>query len=92
MRYAGKRDWATPAEDVHHIVSFMTTNDPLQRKSLAYDYDNLMSLCKQMPSEIYINSKIITKKSYWNILLNNNNVIIFVVSKNKSNMGEKPVK
>ena len=24
-------------------------------------------------------------------LLNNNNVIIFVVSKNKSNMGEKPV-
>lgn len=37
----------TPAEDVHHIVSFMTADDPATRYQLAYDYDNLMSLCKQ---------------------------------------------
>lgn len=35
------------AEDVHHIVSFMSTDDETQRNYLAYDYDNLMSLCKQ---------------------------------------------
>lgn len=35
-----------PAEDIHHIVSFMSTDDPVQRTCLAYDYDNLMSLCK----------------------------------------------
>ena len=33
-----------PAEDIHHIISFMSTDDPQQRLFLAYDYDNLMSL------------------------------------------------
>ena len=37
----------SPAEDVHHIVSFMTTDDPMRRKFLAYDFSNLQSLCKQ---------------------------------------------
>lgn len=36
-----------PAEDIHHIVSFMSTDNPVQRSYLAYDYENLMSLCKQ---------------------------------------------
>lgn len=36
-----------PAEDVHHIVSFMSTDDPVRQVALAYDYDNLMSLCKE---------------------------------------------
>ena len=36
-----------PAVDVHHIVSFMSTDDKVKRKALAYDYDNLMSLCKE---------------------------------------------
>ncbi len=36
----------TPAEDIHHIVSFMSTDDKYQRAFLAYDYDNLLSLCK----------------------------------------------
>lgn len=36
----------TPTEDVHHKVSFMSVYDPGQRFRLAFDYDNLMSLCK----------------------------------------------
>lgn len=36
-----------PAIDVHHTVSFMSTDDPVMRKALAYDYANLMSLCKE---------------------------------------------
>ena len=42
----------TPAEDVHHVVSFMTEyhndqqlNDDMLK--LAFDYDNLMSLCRE---------------------------------------------
>ena len=41
-----KENKTVPAEDIHHVVSFMSANDPAQRKFLAYDYDNLMSLCK----------------------------------------------
>lgn len=41
-----KEQRATPTEDIHHITSFMSTEDPIQRVFLAYDYDNLMSLCK----------------------------------------------
>jgi 5-methylcytosine-specific restriction protein A len=37
----------TPADDVHHIIPFMSTNDTISRKELAYDYDNLQSLCKE---------------------------------------------
>lgn len=36
----------TPAEDVHHIKSFMSVDDKTERLRLAYDYNNLMSLCK----------------------------------------------
>lgn len=42
-----KEGRTTPAEDIHHIVSFMTATDHGTRYQLAYDYDNLMSLCKQ---------------------------------------------
>lgn len=41
-----KEGKTTIAEDVHHIISFMSTDDPLKRKFLAYDYKNLMSICK----------------------------------------------
>ena len=47
---AGK---TVPAEDVHHITPFMSTNDSVERKRLAYDYDNLMSLCKQCHRNIH---------------------------------------
>ena len=36
-----------PAVDIHHIVSFMTAIDDIGMKSLAYDYNNLMSVCKE---------------------------------------------
>ncbi len=42
-----------PAEDIHHIVSFMSTDDPEKRRFLAYDYDNLQSLCKQCHQRIH---------------------------------------
>lgn len=37
----------TPAVDVHHIKSFTEAADKFERDRLAYDYDNLMSLCKE---------------------------------------------
>lgn len=37
----------TPAEDIHHIRSFMSTDDPALRRWLAFDPGNLMSLCKK---------------------------------------------
>lgn len=37
----------TPGIDVHHIISFLSTDDPIKRVELAFDYDNLMSICKQ---------------------------------------------
>lgn len=41
-----KEGRTTIAEDVHHIQSFMSTDDPVRRRALAYDYENLMSICK----------------------------------------------
>lgn len=48
----------TPSEDIHHIVSFMSTEDQSQRVFLAYDYDNLQSLCKKCHQSVH-NSKAI---------------------------------
>ena len=42
-----------PAIDVHHIVSFMTTDDKVHRIALAYEYDNLMSVCKECHQYIH---------------------------------------
>lgn len=41
-----KEGKTTIAEDVHHIESFMLTDDHMRRMALAYDYENLMSICK----------------------------------------------
>ncbi len=51
-----KEGVVTPAVDVHHIISFMRANDKQSRIYLAYDYDNLMSLCKKHHQLIH-NSK-----------------------------------
>lgn len=48
-----KDDKVVPAEDIHHVVSFMSTDDPAQRNFLAYDFDNLMSLCKQCHQAVH---------------------------------------
>lgn len=59
-----KRGINTPAEDVHHIVSFMTTDDPFERERLAfYDPDNLMSLCKQCHQLIHSRARRHIKKA-----------------------------
>ena len=42
-----------PAEDIHHLVSFMSTDDPIQRQWLAYDYSNLQSVCKRCHQMIH---------------------------------------
>lgn len=52
-----KEGKTVPAEDIHHIVSFMSTDDPQQRLFLAYDFDNLMSLCKQCHQNIHNKKK-----------------------------------
>lgn len=36
----------TPVEEVHHKISFMRTQDVQERARLAYDIDNLQSLCR----------------------------------------------
>ena len=43
----------TPAEDIHHVISFMSTDNLEYRERLAYDYDNLMSLCKKCHQKIH---------------------------------------
>lgn len=42
-----------PAEEIHHIVSFMSVTDERQRKALAYDYENLMSLCHECHERLH---------------------------------------
>jgi len=42
-----------PAEDVHHIISFMKGHDRGEREELAYNYNNLMSLCKECHQNIH---------------------------------------
>jgi len=49
-----KQGKIVPAIDVHHIISFMTTNDPLKRLKLAFDPDNLMSVCKECHQKLHI--------------------------------------
>lgn len=44
------------AEDVHHIKSFMSTDDPLERLTLAYDPMNLMSICKKCHGKLHSNN------------------------------------
>jgi 5-methylcytosine-specific restriction protein A len=48
-----QKDIITPAEDIHHIISFMSTDDPYRRALLAYDYENLMSLCKECHQKVH---------------------------------------
>ena len=47
------------ADDVHHIQSFMSTDNPESRKVLAFDYDNLMSVCDECHSAIHNKNKMI---------------------------------
>lgn len=35
------------AKDIHHIISFMTTDDMCERERLAFDSSNLQALCRE---------------------------------------------
>lgn len=50
-------DRITIAEEVHHIVSFVSVEDINEIMKLAYDYDNLMSICKQCHQLIHNKNK-----------------------------------
>lgn len=41
------------ADEVHHLRSFMTAEDQEERLLLAYDYDNLISVCRQCHNRIH---------------------------------------
>lgn len=43
----------TAGIDVHHIISFVSILDPLKRKEVAYDYNNLQTLCKECHQKIH---------------------------------------
>lgn len=43
----------TAAEDIHHITSFMSVDDSCQRKFLAFDINNLMSLCDKCHQKVH---------------------------------------
>jgi 5-methylcytosine-specific restriction protein A len=43
----------TPATEVHHKVSFLTGNSPEAQYALAFDFDNLMSLCRRCHSQLH---------------------------------------
>lgn len=47
----------TPSVHVHHIQSFTQSIDELQLQQLAYDYDNLMSLCAECHQKIHNEQK-----------------------------------
>ena len=48
-----------PADDVHHIQSFMSVDDQDERIALAYDYDNLMSLCDECHTKVHNNNRLL---------------------------------
>lgn len=52
-----KEGMITPADDVHHIRSFMSADIPEVRYQLAYDPENLMSLCKRHHQAIHNKQK-----------------------------------
>ncbi|KAA6338638.1 hypothetical protein EZS27_013381 [termite gut metagenome] len=46
-----------PAEHIHHIISFMQTDNQLRRLELAFDYSNLQALCTDCHNEIHNHKK-----------------------------------
>lgn len=48
------RNKITPAEDCHHILTFTNAKTEAERDNLAFDYDNILPLCKNCHSELHI--------------------------------------
>lgn len=41
------------ADEIHHVVSFMSVPEGAGRTALAYDWDNLMSLCSECHRRVH---------------------------------------
>lgn len=44
---------STLAEHIHHKISFMEADDPVERDRLAFSYENLLSVCEEHHNEIH---------------------------------------
>jgi 5-methylcytosine-specific restriction protein A len=54
-----KSGLTVPAEHVHHITSFMSSDNPDIRRRLAYDWNNIQSLCESCHGKIHAKQKVI---------------------------------
>lgn len=43
----------TPTEDIHHLISLLSTNDPNLRRKIAFDPYNLIGVCKKCHNRIH---------------------------------------
>ncbi|MGL5563177.1 MAG: HNH endonuclease signature motif containing protein [Tannerellaceae bacterium] len=62
-----KLDRTTPAEEVHHIIPIESTKSVARMTRLAFDINNLQSLCKKCHFDAHFSAKtnkIETTKSY----------------------------
>ena len=48
-----KRGRVTPTEEVHHVIPVENGRDEAEMTKLAYDYNNLQSLCKACHAEAH---------------------------------------
>lgn len=48
-----KKGVITPAAHCHHIISFMKAKNELEMQALAFDYNNIMTLCAQCHQKIH---------------------------------------
>ena len=53
----------TPTEEVHHIIPVEQGRDETEMRKLAYDYNNLQSLCKACHAEVHANTKPIAEST-----------------------------
>lgn len=42
-----------PADEIHHIIPFTSVTDIVERQALAFDYNNLMSLCTDCHRKVH---------------------------------------
>ena len=50
----------TPTEEVHHIVPVESGRDEAEMRRLAYDYNNLQSLCKECHGKVHAKEIVVT--------------------------------
>jgi len=51
------KDIITVGVDIHHIISFLSTDDLNKRSDLAFDYNNLQTVCKNCHQKIHNGNK-----------------------------------